>query len=81
MLHPGDLLYINALDQSGRNYDKVIEDWRKITRDIKADIIILQKMNYFLTFENSSKLEIFGSMEHRNEIVLAQKLKTQETLI
>ncbi|EPI40448.1 resolvase protein [Enterococcus faecalis LA3B-2] len=28
MLHPGDLLYINALVHSGRNYDKVIEDWR-----------------------------------------------------
>lgn len=41
MLREGDLLYLDALDRLGRNYDGIIDQWKYITRDIKADIVCL----------------------------------------
>lgn len=40
-LQEGDILYALSIDRLGRNYDEIIEQWRHITKDIKADIIIL----------------------------------------
>lgn len=40
-LRPGDLLYIKSIDRLGRNYKEVIEQWRIITKEKKADIIVL----------------------------------------
>lgn len=37
----GDLLVIKSIDRLGRNYDAVIEEWRRITKDICADILVL----------------------------------------
>ncbi|WP_019241359.1 MULTISPECIES: recombinase family protein [Bacillus] len=46
-LRKGDLLYIDALDRLGRNYDEVIAEWKYITRDIGADIVILENETLF----------------------------------
>lgn len=35
------LLYIKSIDRLGRNYDEVLEQWRKITKEIGADIVVL----------------------------------------
>ena len=40
-LQEGDILYALSIDRLGRNYDEIIEQWRHITKDVKADIIIL----------------------------------------
>ncbi len=40
-LRPGDTLYIASIDRLGRNYQEIIEQWRQITRDIGADIVVL----------------------------------------
>ena len=37
----GDLLVIKSIDRLGRNYDAVIQEWRRITKDIGADILVL----------------------------------------
>lgn len=58
MLRPGDLLYIDALDRLGRNYDKVIEEWKKITREIKANIVILENELLF----DSRKFQQMGDI-------------------
>lgn len=39
-LHEGDVVVLHSLDRLGRNYEEITEEWRKITREIKADIII-----------------------------------------
>ena len=39
-LKEGDVVIFHSLDRLGRNYDEITEEWRKITREIKADIII-----------------------------------------
>lgn len=40
-LKPGDLLIIKSIDRLGRNYNDIIEQWRIITREKKADIKVL----------------------------------------
>ncbi len=41
ILKPGDLLVIKSIDRLGRNYHEVLEEWRTITKEIRADIKIL----------------------------------------
>ena len=40
-LHEGDIVVLHSLDRLGRNYDAIIEEWHRITKVIKADIIVL----------------------------------------
>ena len=35
------IVIILSIDRLGRNYDEVIEEWRKITKDIKANVKVL----------------------------------------
>lgn len=37
----GDVIYFHSIDRMGRNYEDIIEQWRYITKKLKADIIIL----------------------------------------
>lgn len=40
-LQKGDLLVIKSIDRLGRNYISIIDEWKKITKDIGADIVVL----------------------------------------
>lgn len=40
-LRAGTLLYIKSIDRLGRNYEEILEQWRIITKDKKADIVVL----------------------------------------
>lgn len=40
-LKEGDELYIKSIDRLGRNYDEIIEEWNRITKEKKADIIVI----------------------------------------
>jgi len=40
-LDAGDTLVVKSLDRLGRNYDEVLEEWRIITREKGASIVIL----------------------------------------
>lgn len=40
-LKEGDLLVVLSIDRLGRNYEEIQDQWRKITREIKANIIVL----------------------------------------
>jgi DNA invertase Pin-like site-specific DNA recombinase len=40
-LREGDLLYILSIDRLGRNYNEIQEQWRKLTKEIKIDIVVL----------------------------------------
>lgn len=41
ILRPGDILYIHALDRFGRNKDQIVQEWNDITKNIQADIVVL----------------------------------------
>lgn len=40
-LKKGDLLIIKSIDRLGRNYGEILEQWRKITKEIGADIQVI----------------------------------------
>ena len=40
-LKPGDLLYIKSIDRLGRNYEEIQNQWRILTKDKGADIVVL----------------------------------------
>ena len=40
-LKPGDLLIIKSIDRLGRNYNDILVQWQHITKELKADILVL----------------------------------------
>ena len=40
-LRQGDTLVIKSIDRLGRDYNEIVEHWRKITKEIKAAVVIL----------------------------------------
>ena len=40
-LKPGDTLIIKSIDRLGRNYDEILEQWRLITKEKQAAIVVL----------------------------------------
>lgn len=40
-LKKGDLLVVKSIDRLGRNYEEIPEQWRKITKEIGADIQVI----------------------------------------
>ena len=40
-LKKGDLLVVKSIDRLGRNYGEILEQWRKITKEIGVDIQVL----------------------------------------
>ena len=47
VLRAGDLLYLDALDRLGRDYDVIIDEWKDMTRNIGADIVVLEQESLF----------------------------------
>jgi DNA invertase Pin-like site-specific DNA recombinase len=41
MMRKGDVLYIHSLDRFGRNKDEILQEWNDITKNIQADIVVL----------------------------------------
>lgn len=42
IIRENDLIYFDALDRLGRDYDGIIQEWKEITRILNADIIVLE---------------------------------------
>ena len=40
-LKPGDVMVVKSIDRLGRNYDEILHQWRVITKEIGADIVVL----------------------------------------
>jgi len=40
-LKPGDTLVIKSIDRLGRNYDEILEQWRVITKEKSAAIVVI----------------------------------------
>ncbi|MBQ7265350.1 MAG: recombinase family protein [Firmicutes bacterium] len=59
-LKEGNILVIKSIDRLGRNYDEIMEQWRNITKVIKADIMILD-MPLLDTTKNKDLLGTFIS--------------------
>lgn len=40
-LRAGDILVVKSIDRLGRNYDEILNQWRIITKEKRADIVVL----------------------------------------
>ncbi|MFC5647947.1 recombinase family protein [Paenibacillus solisilvae] len=58
MIREKDLVYLDALDRLGRDYDGIIREWRHITREVNADIIVLENESLF----DSRKFKTMGDL-------------------
>ena len=67
-LNKGNILVVKSIDRLGRNYDEILKQWRYITKDIDADIVVLdmelldtrQHKNLLGTFVSDMVLQILG---------------------
>lgn len=41
MLQPRDVLVVQSIDRLGRNYTEILDQWRMITKERKAAIVVL----------------------------------------
>lgn len=58
MLRENDLLVIKSIDRLGRSYEKIIEEWRDITKNIKADIKVIDMP----ILDTSTNKELLGNV-------------------
>lgn len=40
-LTENDVLYVHSIDRLGRNYEMIINEWNRITKEINADIVVM----------------------------------------
>lgn len=40
-LKKGDTLFIKSIDRLGRNYNEILQQWQEITKEVGADIVVL----------------------------------------
>ena len=64
-LRENDLLIIQSLDRLGRNYSQILEEWRDITKNIKANIKVLDMP----VLDTSNENDLLKSVI--NDIILA----------
>lgn len=58
IVREGDLVFIDSLDRLGRTYEGVITEWKYITRELNADIVVLENETLF----DSRKFKSMGDM-------------------
>ncbi|MCU5684699.1 recombinase family protein [Bacillus wiedmannii] len=74
ILSTGDIVYIDALDRMGRNYDEVISEWKYITRKLQADIVVLENETLF----DSRKFRDMGRLMEDQFLSLLSYVADQE---
>ena len=68
ILRENDTLFIKSIDRLGRNYEMIVNEWKDITKNIKADIVVIdmplldtrQKKDLLGTFINDLILQILS---------------------
>lgn len=81
VLRPGDLLYIDSLDRLGRNYDLIISEWKYITREINADIVVLDQESIFDSRKFKQQGDIGKLLEDQMLSLLAYVAETERKKI
>lgn len=78
-LKPGDLVVIKSIDRLGRNYSEILEQWRKITKEIGASIHVIDMplLNTDVTQEDLTGIFISDLVLQ----ILAYVAETEKTFI
>lgn len=83
MLRENDLLVIKSIDRLGRNYEMIIEEWKDITKNIKADIMVIDmplldtrnNKDLLGTFINDLILQILSYVAEQERTFIKQRQK------
>lgn len=83
MLRENDLLIIKSIDRLGRDYEMIIEEWKYITKIIRADIMVIDmplldtRTNKDLlgTFINDLILQILSYVAEQERTFIKQRQK------
>ena len=70
VIRSGDLIYIDALDWLGRNYDEIIREWKDITRAVGADIVVLENETLF----DSRKFKAMNTEDSKLRSLMEEQL-------
>ena len=65
-LRQDDLVYIKSIDRLGRNYEEILEQWRIITKEKKADIAVIDMP----LLDTRRGKDLLGTFSATNDIVL-----------
>ncbi len=58
-LEKGDEIYIKSIDRLGRNYQEILEEWRRIVKEMEVNIIVLDMPLLNTTSANADLTGIF----------------------
>ena len=83
ILRKNDLLVIKSIDRLGRNYIKIVEEWRDITKNINADIVVIdmplldtrKNKDLLGTFINDLILQILSYVAEQERNFIRQRQK------
>lgn len=71
MVRKGDLIYLDALDRLGRDYEGILSEWKYFTRELEADIVCLDNETLFDSRKFKSMGDIGRVMEDQFLSLLA----------
>lgn len=83
ILRENDVLVIKSIDRLGRNYNMIIDEWKDITKNIKADIVVLDmplldtrnNKDLLGTFISDLILQILSYVAEQERIFIRQRQK------
>lgn len=58
-MQPGDVLVIKSIDRLGRNYDEILEEWRRITKTMRCAMVVLDMPLLDTRFTKSNVTGVF----------------------
>ena len=78
---PDDLIYIKSIDRLGRNYTEILEQWKIITKDKKADLYVIdmpildtrREKNLLGTFISDLVLTLLSYVAENERTVIRQR--------
>ena len=83
ILRENDILVIKSIDRLGRNYNMIIDEWKDITKNIKADIVVIDmplldtrnNKDLLGTFISDLVLQILSYVAEQERIFIKQRQK------
>lgn len=76
-----DILYVKSIDRLGRNYEEILEQWRIITKEKRADIVVIdmplldtrREKNLLGTFIADLVLQILSYVSETERVTTKQR--------
>ena len=80
-LKPDDLIYIKSIDRLGRNYEEILEQWKVITKEKRADLFVMdmplldtrREKNLLGTFISDLVLALLSYVAENERVTIRQR--------